>query len=344
VAWNAENTYDFDKAVDRYLQLVERYPQSKHRKDALYNAARSLENLQRYDPAARAFARYAQLYPDAEDAARTQFHAALIYEKTKEWKRQIQALRDFLARFSRSKEPELLVQAHLKIAHAHRELSQEKQARQEYSATVAEYQRRGLKADVRPAGAAAAAEAQFHLAEYQFERYDRIHLPATTSAKKLKAALGAKLAELKKVAPLYDEVKAYKRPDWTLAAFYRQAYLLERLAQTLYDAPVPPEFKRPGQEEYLAAYQDRLAQFAQPYEDQAVAVYVQALSAARELHVKNQWTKKINESLARYRPKEYPVLKDAKGRMLIEDVSPEPMVGSPEAPQKRPRSEPVAEK
>jgi hypothetical protein len=38
------------------------------------------------------------------------------------------------------------------------------------------------------------------------------------------------------------------------------------------------------------------------------------------------------------------VLKDAKGRMLIEDVSPAPLVGSPEAPQKRPRSEPVAEK
>ncbi len=52
VGWNAENTYDFDKAVDRYLLLVDRYPKSTHRKDALYNAARSLENLQRYDKAA----------------------------------------------------------------------------------------------------------------------------------------------------------------------------------------------------------------------------------------------------------------------------------------------------
>jgi len=341
VAWNAENTYDFEKAVDRYLLLVEKYPKSKHRKDALYNAARSLENIQLYDPAARAFARYAQLYPDAEDAARTQFHAALIYEKTREWKREIAALQDFNKRFARSRESELLVQSHLKIALAWRELAQEQEARKEYSAAVSEFQKRGLRPDAHPAAAAAAAEAQFRLAEVDFDRYDRIQLPATTNPKMLKKALEAKLAVLKKVAPLYNEVKKYRRPDWILAAFYRQAYLLERLAQTLYEAPVPPEFKRPGQEEYLAAYQDQLAQFAQPYEDQAVAVYVQAINAARELHVKNEWTKKINESLARYRPKEYPVLKDAKGRMMPEDLSPAPLADSPDGPTRRPVSEPV---
>jgi hypothetical protein len=114
----------------------------------------------------------------------------------------------------------------------------------------------------------------------------------------------------------------YRRPDWILAAFYRKAFLLERLAQTIYEAPVPPEFKKKGAEEYLAAYQDALAQAAQPYEDQAVGVYVQAIEAARKLHVKNEWTKKIGESLARYRPREYPILKDAKARLLSEDLSP----------------------
>ncbi len=341
VAWNAENTYDFDKAVDRYLALVERYPKSKHRKDSLYNAARSLENLQRYEPAAAAFARYAKLYPDAEDAARTQFHAALIYEKTREWRREIQALQDFARRFSRSKEHELLVQAQLKVGLAYRELGQEKEAGKAWEAAVAEFARRRLVPESHPVAAAAAAEASFRLAERDFERFDRIRLPATTNPKKLKKALEAKLAEMKKVAPRYDAVKRYKRPDWTLAAFYRQAYLLERLAQTLYEAPVPPEFRRPGQEEYLAAYQDQLAQFAQPFEDQAVAVYVQAIGAARELHVKNEWTRKISESLARYRPREYPVLEEPKGRMLLEDRSPEPLADSAEGPRRRPRSEPV---
>ena len=328
VAWNAENTYDFDKAVDRYLQLVDRYPQSKHRKDALYDAARSLENLQRYEEAARAFARYAQLYPDAEDAAKTQFHAALIFEKTRDWKRETQALADFVRRFAR-KEPELVVQAWLKIAQARGATGDARGSREAFQASVDEFRRRGLSPDAAPAAAAAAAEDRFRLAELDFERFDQVQLPATANPKQLKKAMERKLAELKRVAPAYNEVKAYRRPDWTLAAFYRQAYLLERLAQTLYEAPVPPEFRKKGMEEYLAAYQDQLAQAAQPYEDQAVGVYVQAISSARELHVKNEWTRKIAESLARYRPKEYPLLKEAKGRMLFEDRSPGPFEPGP---------------
>jgi tetratricopeptide (TPR) repeat protein len=341
VAYNSENTYDFEKAVDRYALLVEKYPTSRHRKDALYNAARSMENLQRYDAAAAAFARYAQLYPDADDAARTQFHAALVYGKQKEWGKEVQALEEFIRRFARTRELDLLVQAHLRMGLAYKELGSEKAALQSYAAAVAEFKRRAFKPEANVAAAAAAAEAQFRLAENSFERYDRIALPATTNAKKLKQALAAKLGELKKVAPLYNEVKTYKRPDWTLAAFYRQAYMLERLAQTLYDAPVPPEFKKAGQEEYLAAYQDQLAQFAQPYEEQAVQVYVQALNAARELRVKNEWTKKIQESLARYRPHEYPILKDARGKMVLEDVSPAPVAESAE-PKAQGGGEPVA--
>jgi tetratricopeptide (TPR) repeat protein len=341
VAWNAENTYDFDKAVDRYLALVEQYPKSKHRKDSLYNAARSLENLQRYEKAAAAFARYATLYPDAEDAARTQFHAALIYEKTQDWPLEIKSLQEFMKRFSRTKETELLVQANLKIAQAWRELKDEKRARDGYAATLAEFNARGLRPDASPRAAAAAAEARFQLAEIDFAKYDKITLPATTNTKKLKAALDAKFAEAKKVAPQYDDVMRYKRPDWTLAAFYRKAYLLERLAQTIYEAPPPPEFKKKGAEEYLAAYQDGLAQFAQPFEDQAVKVYIDAIEAARKLHVKNEWTKKIGESLSRFRPREYPVLKEPRARYLADDVAPVAWADTPKGPSVRREAPPA---
>jgi TolA-binding protein len=335
VGFNAENTYDFEKAVERYQALVDKYQGSKHRKDALYNAARALENLQRYDEAAGAFARYAKAYPDAEDAARTQFHAALIYEKTQDWKKMVAALQDFNRRFGRTKEHELIVQSQLKIGLASEALKDEKAARAAFAAAVSEFSGRGLKPETHVRAAAAAAEARFRLAEVEFEKYDRITLPATTDAKKLKRALEAKFTEAKRVAPLYDEVGKYKRPDWILAAFYRKAFLLERLAQTIYEAPIPPEYKKAGMEEYLAAYQDGLAQFAQPYEDQAVAVYVQAIEAARKLHVKNEWTKRIGESLARFRPREYPVLKEAKARLVTEDASPAPFADAPEGPTRR---------
>jgi hypothetical protein len=225
------------------------------------------------------------------------------------------------------------------MALAWRELKDEKAARKGYAAAVAEFDRRGLKAEAAPGAAAAAAEARFRLAEYEFERYDAITLPATTDTGKLKKALEAKLAEARRVAPLYDEVSRYRRPDWILAAFYRKAFLLERLAQTIYEAPVPPEFKKPGNEEYLAAYQDGLAQFAQPYEEQAVAIYVQAIEAARKLHVTNEWTRKTGESLARYRPREYPILKEARARMITEDLSPAPLAVTPDGPARPPARE-----
>ncbi|HET9594247.1 MAG TPA: tetratricopeptide repeat protein, partial [Anaeromyxobacteraceae bacterium] len=341
VAWNAENTYDFEKAVERYLLLVEKYPASKRRKDALYDAARSLENLQRYPEAAEAYGRYAALYPEAEDAPRALFHAAAVWERAGDRRRQVQALKDFAQRFARSREHELVVRAHLALGSAQHALGDEAAARAAWSQAVQEFARRGLDPSASPAAAGAAAEARFLLAEVEFRRFDAIQLPATANPKKLKTALDAKMSELKKVAPQYQEVKRYRRPDWTLAAFYRQAYLLERLAQTLYEAPVPPEFQRPGQEEYLAAYQDQLSQFAQPYEEQAVAVYVQALQAARELRVKNAWTRRIAESLARYRPKEYPLLKEAKGRLAAVDLAPAWIAETAEGPARREERKPA---
>ena len=104
------------------------------------------------------------------------------------------------------------MQSQLKIALAWRELKDEKAARAGYAATVAEFARRGLKPETAPRAAAAAAEARFRLAEFEFEKYDAITLPATTDPKKLKRALEAKFAEAKRVAPLYDEVGEVQAP------------------------------------------------------------------------------------------------------------------------------------
>ena len=40
----------------------------------------------------------------------------------------------------------------------------------------------------------------------------------------------------------------------------------------------------------------------------------------------------ISSPLARFRPKEYPILKDAHGEMMFENISPEPLADSPDGP------------
>ena len=132
---------------------------------------------------------------------------------------------------------------------------------------------------------------------------------------------------MKKVNEAYDQVMKYKRVEWILAAFYRKGHVLERFAQTILETPVPPEIKRLG-EEAVVTYQDALSQQTVALEDKAVEVYAAAWSEAKKYRVSNEWTKKTLESLNRFRPKEYPMLKETKSMLSQELVFPDGAVGS----------------
>ncbi len=126
--------------------------------------------------------------------------------------------------------------------------------------------------------------------------------------------------------------------EWSLAAFYRKGYTLERFANTIIETPVPPDVKRLG-EEAVVAYQDLLAQQTASLEDAAVESYSGTLQEARKLHISNEWTRRTLEALNRYRPKEYPVLKEPKQAIASDSAYPEGLVGSlfgPERPAEQP--------
>ena len=55
-------------------------------------------------------------------------------------------------------------------------------------------------------------------------------------------------------------------------------------------------------------------------EDKAVEVYSAAWGEAKKYRVSNEWTKKTLESLNRFRPKEYPMLKEPKSLVSQELV------------------------
>mgnify|MGYP001592749926 CR=1 FL=1 len=107
--------------------------------------------------------------------------------------------------------------------------------------------------------------------------------------------------------------------------------MFERFAQTILEAPVPPEVKRLG-EEAVAAYQDQLATLVVALEEKAVENYALTLAEARKQHISNEWTKRTLESLNRFRPKEYPVLKDPKLMLAGEAVYPDGVVPAVDGP------------
>ena len=100
----------------------------------------------------------------------------------------------------------------------------------------------------------------------------------------------------------------------------------------------------------MTAYQDLLQQQTAALEDKAVESYAATLAEARKNKVSNEWTKKTLEALNRYRPKEYPVLKDAKPSIAPDVTWPDGLVSTrapkeappPPAPSAAPASAPAA--
>src|SRR5262249_45000217 len=111
------------------------------------------------------------------------------------------------------------------------------------------------------------------------------------------------------------------------AGLYRQGYVLERFGATINETPVPPDVKRLG-DEAVAAYQDLLQQQTAALEDKAVESYAATLDQARKNRISNEWTKKTLEALNRYRPKEYPVLKDPKPAIAVDVTWPDGLVSA----------------
>jgi TolA-binding protein len=324
VAVNAENSYDFDKAVSRYQQLVREYPASKNREASLFNAARLLEAQQRYPEAAAAFSRYAELFPKNEDAPKNAFRAALNYEKQGDWKSEVKTLERFVKSYGVApNQVELAIDAHNRIGDAQRKLGHDKEAKLAYAKAGSEFDRRNMAVDAFPIAAEAAAQSRFQLAEYQLAAFDRLKIGGR--GKKLERSFADKRAAVKKVNDAYAEVFKYKRLEWTLAALYRRGYALERFGTTIIETPVPPDVKRLGSDA-VVAYQELLGQQTVALEDKAVESYATTLAEARKNHITNEWTKKTLESLNRFRPQEYPLLKDPKGAFSNEILYPTDLV------------------
>jgi cellulose synthase operon protein C len=325
VAVNAEKSYDFEKAVLNYQKLVKDYPDSKDREAALYNAARLLEAQQRYPEAARAFMRLVELFPKSEDAPRNQYRAALIFEKHQDWWRTLRELNAFVRTFStKPAQAELVVEAKKRLGDAFMKLNQERDARRAWTQAADEFTRRGMKPDTHPRAAEAAASSRFQLAELELKEFDTLKIGGRGKA--LERSFEAKRNGVKAVNSAYDKVFPFKRLEWSLAASYRKGYVLERFANTIIETPVPADVKQLG-EEAVVAYQDLLAQQTAEVEDKAVEKYAATLQEVRKSHVSNTWSRLTLESLNRFRPKEYPVLKEPKQSIASATAYPEGLVG-----------------
>lgn len=328
VGLNAERFFDLDKATRSYLELTEKYPKSNRRPDAIYNAALALENTQRYEDAAEQYQRYCKLFPDRDDAPQVCFRAGVVYEKMKQPQRVISTYRTFIKKYRNNpKHSDRIVEAHLKTAKANSKLGREKEASRAYEEALQVY--RGSK---NPDATPYAAEAQFQLVELEFGRFKRLQIEGNT--KQQKKAIQRKATMLQGIEKKYGEILRFKQVDWTMASLYRVGNLYQNFAESIIQAPCPAEIKRQARrlgmtkEEVCDEYRILLEEQSFTVEDKAVAAYETTITKARELQVKNRWTKRTLVALNKLRRSQWPLQKDAKLFVDGGAVPSPPMVGS----------------
>ena len=142
---------------------------------------------------------------------------------------------------------------------------------------------------------------------------------------------------LPKLRDRYGEVVQYKSFDWNLAAFYRLGQLFQIFAQGLYDAPIPSNFS--AEEEDL--YRTQLEDIAVPLEDEAVKKYEFAYEKAREFRITNEWTKRILESLNKYKPSDYPLFKEERRQVSRLMLTPPTLLSGAAPPTPTPGDAPA---
>ncbi|MEL6546984.1 MAG: tetratricopeptide repeat protein, partial [Myxococcota bacterium] len=326
VGLNAERFFDLEKATQNYLELIKKYPKSTRRADAIYNAALALENTQRYDEAATQYQRYCKLFPDRDDAPQVCFRAGAVYEKMGEPRKVITTYNTFIRKYKKNPtHADRIVEAYLKLAKASSEVRKEREARKAYRDAVAVYQK-----SKNPAATPFAAEAQFQLVELEYEKFKKVQITGNT--KQQKRGIEKKAKMLKEIESSYGKILGFKQVDWTMASLYRVGNLYQNFADSIIQAPCPKEIKAQARslgmtkEEVCDEYRILLEEQSFTIEDKAVAAYETTITKARELQVKNDWTKKTLVALNKLRRAQWPLQKDAKLFVDSEPVASPPML------------------
>jgi TolA-binding protein len=104
-----EKLQQWEKACDRYRDLVKRYPASKLAPDALFNAASNYEKINKFEKAADAYETIAAAYPASDKAKDALFNVGFCYEKMGKPDKMADANERYSARYPGEKDVEAML-------------------------------------------------------------------------------------------------------------------------------------------------------------------------------------------------------------------------------------------
>jgi hypothetical protein len=127
----------------------------------------------------------------------------------------------------------------------------------------------------------------------------KLHLPENRLMKDVKA----KAAALLQVQDAFTKTVKLGSADPAICSLWQIGLAYQKFAQSLYDAPVPPAFRKSDQ--LVEAYKDALSQKAMPAENKAKELYANAVAKSRELGIYDDCASKALQGLKKYDPANY---------------------------------------
>ncbi len=272
---------------------------------ALINAAVYRVGLRQYADALKDRETYLRLWPVAKghnqgDSQSEKVFASIadVYEAMGKPQLAIKQLEDDLPHVEHDASAVLVLQ--YRLAKLYAQVHNQKMARRYYE----EVWKLGSHVShkrLTPEALDAVAQASYVLNQDTFDQFEaiKLHLPEGQLIKDVKA----KGAALLRVEKAYTETLQLRSAEPGICALWRVGLAYQRFAQSLYDAPVPPQLRQNDQ--LLSAYKDALAQQAMPVEQKSKEAYQSALAKSRELGVYNECSAKALEAMRRYDPVNY---------------------------------------
>ena len=155
-----------------------------------------------------------------------------------------------------------------------------------------------------------AALGALELAEYSYDDYAKLRIEAINKRgefdmKKLGKTLEKKAKALGATSKDFDVVLGFRDPGMAAAAAFREGQLLYEFAESLFNAPVPPEIAENPDD--VDEYRYQLEEFAAPIQEKSLKAFTLALKSALDKNVYNSWSRRSAEFAAKVNPDEFPL-------------------------------------
>lgn len=326
------------EAIADYRLLYETDPNGQYAAEYLKSAADLASYNSNWDLAVQLdkeyIARYSGDVKKRDTVRTTAWRIQQSWQKKGDIDRQVEALEEFIARYTTDKlASNRVFQAYSMIGEIYESRGDEKNADKIWRRIIDAFNTGGYAKNGGPE-ATSAAQATFKLMVPRYQRFMATKIVANPKLSALKQAQDLQnqvkammdivagpekktkkpdgTVETSRGGGMFDEYKdavaGYGSRDWSYAAYLYRGQMLVFFAKSIYGAPTPENMSPDEEEEYLNA----LEQFGKPIEDQALRSFVSALSDAESKGVVNQWVTELRKAVNRYKPKEYPLLKDEK--------------------------------